>query len=93
LDNLLREVAEQHGDDPDAWPNHLTHQLVIGGFTERSERGLTGDWLIYAKCEGQNYYLDLATHEEGLQDEADSLFNKLKNGSKAEFPFLFQEET
>jgi hypothetical protein len=63
LDKLLQDIAMQHGEDLDAWPNHLTHKLVIHGFEERTERGLTGDWLIYAKHEGLNYYLDLATHE------------------------------
>jgi hypothetical protein len=83
----------QLGEDPDAWPNHLTHQLVIGGFEERTERGLTGDWLIYAKHEGLNYYVDLSTHEEGVGAQAETLFIKLKNGSKAEFPFLFPDKT
>jgi hypothetical protein len=93
LDKLLYSVVAKHGEKPDIWPNYLTHQLVNVGFTERSERGLTGDWLIYAKHEGLNYYLDLATHEEGVGTQADTLFKKLENGSKAEFPFLFSKDT
>ncbi|WP_447892978.1 hypothetical protein [Pseudomonas marginalis] len=89
LDKLFDEVAKQHGDDPDAWPSYLVKQLVIGGFEERAARGLTGDWLIYAKYENRNYYLDLATHEEGVGEKANALFKKLRNGCQAEFPFLF----
>ena len=28
---------------------------------------MTGDWIIFAKHEGQNFYLGLATHEEELR--------------------------
>ncbi|WP_271411994.1 hypothetical protein [Pseudomonas sp. Q1-7] len=92
LDKMISDVAKAHGDDPDAWPGYLAHKLVIDGFTERTKRGLTGDWLIYAKHEDKNYYLDLATHEEGIGEHAHTLFQKLKNGSQAEFPFLFPEK-
>lgn len=54
---------------------------------EKRGRGLTGDWIIYGKHEGQNYYLDLATHQEGKQPEA--LYEKLRKGCATEFPFLF----
>lgn len=92
LDKMINDVAGKYGEDPTAWPGYLTHQLVVGGFTDRAERGLTGDWLIYAKYENRNYYLDLATHEEGVADQANTLFKKLKNGSQSEFPFLFSVE-
>lgn len=92
LDKMIRDVVNQYGEDPNAWPGYLAHQLIIGGFSDRAERGLTGDWLIYAKYENSNYYLDLATHEEGVREEAETLFIKLKNGSQSEFPFLFSVE-
>lgn len=57
---------------------------------ERRGYGLTGDWIIYGKHEGQNYYMDLATHKEGEDEEAERrLYRKLRNGSAAEFSFLF----
>lgn len=92
LEKMISDVAKKHGDDPDAWPNHLVQQLVISGFTDRTERGLTGDWLIYAKHESKNYYLDIATHEEGVEEHAHTLFQKLKSGSQAEFPLLFPKQ-
>lgn len=90
LTKMLSEVVETHGEDYDDWPAYFTHRLVVQGFEERAERGLTGDWIIFAKHEGKNYYLDLATHEEALEDKAVILFKRLMNGCHAEFPFLFK---
>jgi len=87
---MILEVAEEYGDDFDKWVGNLTHRLVIGGYEERVERGLTGDWIIYAQHEGLNYYLDLATHEEGVGERAKDLAQKLREGCEAEFPFLFE---
>lgn len=73
LDNLIFDVAQQYGDDENSWPDQLVHRLIMGGFEERAERGLTGDWLIYSKYNNENYYLDLATHEEGLVDQGERM--------------------
>lgn len=89
LDRMIDQIATQYGEESSAWPDHLVHQLVMGGFEERAAQGLTGDWIIYAIHEGQNYYLDLATHEEGQQEGGKALHEKLRGGCRAEFPFLF----
>jgi hypothetical protein len=83
FDRMLQKVVRDYGNDPDIWPNVLAHRMTIEAFEDRAKRGLTGHWLIFAKHEGVNYYLDLATHEEGLKE-------KLINGCGAEFPFLFE---
>jgi hypothetical protein len=88
LDRMIEEVAREHGDDPERWINHLTHRLVVGGFEERTVRGLTGDWIIFAKHAGANYYIDLATHEEGTGERAKRLANELRSSCLAEFPFV-----
>lgn len=90
LTKLIDEVAIKYGESPDVWPNYLTHRLVVQGFEERAQRGLTGDWIIFANHEGKNFYLDLAIHEEGEEHKADALLQRLRNGSHAEFPFLFE---
>lgn len=87
---MLNEVAAEHGKDPDLWPGYLAHKLVVEGTEARVQRGLTGDWIIFAKHCGQNFYLDLATHSEGLSENAQRLLERLRNGSRAEFPFLFE---
>ena len=47
-------------------------------------KGATGEWIIFDKEDGQNYYLCLARHTDG--DEA--IFGKLKQLVFPEFPFL-----
>ena len=88
LMQVIGDAATKFGHLPEVWPNYLIHRLVVGGIQDRVEKKrMTGDWIIFAKHEGKNYYLDLATHEEGRN--ADQLLVKLREGSEAEFPFLF----
>jgi hypothetical protein len=49
---------------------------------------MTGDWIIFAKHEGQNFYLGLGTHDAATR-EPDALYRRLRQGSEWEFPFLF----
>lgn len=88
LSQLIDETARKFGDQPALWPKYLTHRLVVGGYQERIDaRRMTGDWIVFAKHDGHNFYLDIATHEEGR--DPDTLMKKLRQGSEAEFPFLF----
>lgn len=84
---MLSDVATTHGNEPDKWPGIVTYRMIVDGYTHRVRRGLTGDWIIFGKYAGENYYLDLATHEEGAEPE--KLYEKLRQGSAGEFPFLF----
>lgn len=93
LTKLIERIAAEDGDNPDVWPGRLVDHLVVKGFNERAQRGLTGDWIVYAKHEGKNYYLDLASHEEGLELNAEALLQKLRNGSQVDFPFAFDAQT
>ncbi|MHC2255938.1 hypothetical protein ACVILK_005630 [Bradyrhizobium embrapense] len=89
----LSDVATRFGHDFDMWPGAVAHRLFVGGITERAEASrLTGDWIVFAKHGGQNYYLDLAQHEEAEgPDKSTALMQKLRAGSAAEFPFLFPD--
>jgi hypothetical protein len=87
---MLEKVADTCGDQLERWPNRLVHELIISGLNDRlAAKRMTGDWIIFAKHEGLNYYLDLATHQEATR-ASDQLLAKLRNGSAREFPFLFQ---
>ena len=91
---MIEDIAKKDGDDPEMWQMQLAHQFTIGAFEERvcwrdnyPDGNLTGDWIIFCKHEGKNYYLDLASHEEGCKPE--KLMEKLKRGCEFEFPFAF----
>lgn len=88
LTTLINRVLQENGDNSEGWINELTDAMVLGGMQERAQRGFTGDWIIYAKYENKNYYLDLSVHQEAHEPEA--LFDKLRSGCYAEFPFLFE---
>jgi len=45
---------------------------------------LTGEWIVFAKHQGRNYYVTLATHTTGDQHT----FDEIKSMAHAEFPFL-----
>jgi uncharacterized protein (DUF2267 family) len=88
LDAMIRRVAAEFGADPDVWQRVLAYHFVLDGYADRAaNQRLTGDWIIFGKHDGANYYLDLAMHEEGTRP--DRLLEKLRAGSAAEFPFLF----
>jgi hypothetical protein len=85
LTKMINEVAARHGHAPEEWQKVLPHRLVIDGWKDRTSFGLTGDWIIFGKHGGANFYLDLATHDEG----DDAIMTKLHRGCATEFPFLF----
>jgi hypothetical protein len=91
LTAVINEVARSHGDKPDQWPGVLAHKIWVEGHKIRGqERRQTGDWIIFGKNDGKNYYLDLATHNEGKRENAETLFEKIKKSCAAEFPFIFE---
>nr|VFJ59070.1 MAG: hypothetical protein BECKFM1743A_GA0114220_102305 [Candidatus Kentron sp. FM]VFJ65637.1 MAG: hypothetical protein BECKFM1743C_GA0114222_104012 [Candidatus Kentron sp. FM]VFK17037.1 MAG: hypothetical protein BECKFM1743B_GA0114221_104562 [Candidatus Kentron sp. FM] len=85
---MIDNVARDHGDDPDAWPGVLATQLTRDGYQDRVRCGATGDWIVFGKHDGLNYYLGLASHEEGR--DPDKLLAVLKQNCEAEYPFLFK---
>ena len=68
----------------------LAYRIAVTGWEERVAHGLTGDWIIFAKCDGLNHYLDVATHAEGK--DPGKLFQKLVQGCRWEFPVFFDAE-
>jgi hypothetical protein len=74
--------------DADAWElaGQIATKLASAYGDRRSSRKLSGEWIVYATHEDQNYYLDLAVHAE-LSDEQ-ALFDRLKDDCP-EFPFCF----
>lgn len=87
LGKLVEQVM-----DPKKYPvvtaeliNKLTHEVVTGAFDKREAQDkLTGEWIVFAKHGGQNYYLCLATHETGDQ----IIYNQIKSACFRQFPAL-----
>ena len=65
--------------------HELTYELAQKPFETRAEQSrLTGEWLIYAHFEDQNYYLTIGSHSHG--DEA--IARNIKTVCCMEFPWL-----
>ncbi len=69
-EEMLRAVAER---------------VTRGTLETRHEAGkITGEWIVFARHEGKNYYLCLATHGTG----DDVVFEKITNGCAQDFSEL-----
>lgn len=65
--------------------NQLAMEVVHGTLDRRREaQRLTGEWIVFARHNGENYYLCLGTHDSG----DDAIFGKVKELCPLEFPFL-----
>ena len=63
----------------------IAHDAVVGNWERLvKESALTGEWIIFAKHQGQNFYLCLGQHKSG--DEA--LREQIDAVCLQEFPFL-----
>ncbi|WP_323875440.1 hypothetical protein [Aeromonas veronii] len=63
----------------------IVEDLVSNNLSRRKMEGkMTGEWIVYAKHNGQNFYLCLAKHKDG----DDKIREKIDRISVNEFPFL-----
>jgi hypothetical protein len=63
----------------------LAHRVTHEPVEDRANnKKLTGEWIVFAKEAGQNYYLCLNTHNAGDQQIVD----RIKSNCLREFPFL-----
>lgn len=64
----------------------IANDAVQGNFQRlREAERLTGEWIVFAKYEGLNYYLTLATHDKATHAHERQL---IENICYHEFPFL-----
>lgn len=88
---MIDSAFTAYGDQPELCIKRMSYVLVIGGLERRSAaKELTGDWIIFAKHGGQNYYLGLVPHPAAGQNVDPQIYDKLRQGSAWEFPFLFK---
>lgn len=69
--------------------NELAKAFSSGAFEERENQGkLTGEWIVFAKHNGGNYYLTLTTHPADRSTGDQRIFDEIKTMTYAQFPFL-----
>lgn len=87
LEKLIAEIF-----DPNKSPvvtkemiKELSHRVVVESLEDRAaDNKLTGEWIVFAKHQGQKYYLCLTNHESGDKNIAQSI----KAACGPEFSFL-----
>jgi len=63
----------------------IVHDAVLGNWERRTNASeLTGEWIVYAKHDGNNYYLSLGKHN----DDDTNLRDEIEASCRAEFPFV-----
>lgn len=87
LEKLVHEVLDSKKSPvvTEGMIRELSHRVTVEAFEERAAGGnLTGEWIVFAKHKGQNYYLCLATHNT----DDNSTFNSIRVACWPQFPFL-----
>lgn len=86
LDRIIRQAFERSssGYVDDDFINYIAHNTTVGAYEERARKSLTGEWIVFKKHQGKNYYLTLAVHDEG----DDSIRRRVEMAYKFDFPFL-----
>jgi hypothetical protein len=92
----LRQIIQEHWNPatahlpPEAVSRNIA-KAITSSYADRSlSHELTGEWIIFARHEGQNYYLCLAMHDE-VRVDPNVLVERIKNGCVSEFPFLQEQ--
>ena len=87
----LKKIAEKVFDQKKSpvvtkeMVNEFSHKVVVESMEERASNGkLTGEWIVFAKHQGQNYYLCINTHEA----EDENIAKNIKTACLPQFPFL-----
>ncbi len=79
-------AAEESGIVTKGLINRIAYRFIDGAFRDRASAGrITGEWIIFAKHEGKNFYLTVGLHGE---DDA-VIYERVMKWCKPEFPFLF----
>lgn len=88
MNREIDRILKKHDKVDDLAAGEIVHRLVLTGIDDRAGSGrITGDWIVYGKHEGLNYYLALATHEQAF--DPDAFLDFLKVHAADDFPFIF----
>ena len=86
LDRIIQQAFERNtsGYVDDDFNNYVAHHTTVGAYEERAKKSLTGEWIVFKRHHGKNYYLTLAAHDEG--DE--NVRRRVDMAYEFDFPFL-----
>jgi len=90
LDRMINDVFSRHDEVTDDFIRDITAEFIDKPFWRRMDDGATGDWLIFAQHQSQNYYLHYTEHSRSAEDDV-RIRDYLRRTAMAEFPFLFEE--
>ncbi|MCK0769983.1 hypothetical protein [Chromohalobacter canadensis] len=69
----------------DEFIKFMAHESTVGAFQKRVEKKkVSGEWIVFKKYNGENYYLTLAAHDEG--DE--NIYSRACDAYDLDFEFL-----
>jgi hypothetical protein len=94
FNSLCSRVTEEEEKAPSkfGWEGRLAHEMTVGGYEERAKQNKrTGEWIIFAKHNNQNYYLCISRHSKS-NPEDQKIYNFIKLLCELEFPFLLSGE-
>lgn len=90
--SLYDRITAEEDEQPTmlGWQGRLAHEMTVGAYEERSRKNRrTGEWIIFSKHNGKNYYLFISSHTSKEEDQGVHGF--FKSLCEREFPFLLAE--
>jgi hypothetical protein len=88
---IIKDIMAET-DDPAIIAKKIAERIVPQQFDDiTNKKSWTGDWVIYAKYEGKNYYLMICKHSSQGED-TDHLYYEMKEKCGSQYPFLFADE-
>ena len=87
LEAVIHEAFSRNksGYVDDDFINYIAQETTVGAFEKRAkENKMTGEWIVFRKYRGKNYYLTLAAHDEG--DE--NIYSRVRLAYDVDFQFL-----
>lgn len=90
IEKIFWEVAQGREVMTEEILRELSTRLTVEQFEQRADQQkLTGEWIVFAKHNGQNYYLTISRHTDSKRPEEDkALFWEIDQICYREFPFL-----
>jgi len=91
VESIIKNIVDET-DDPRIISKKIAERMVSQQFGDITDKkSWTGDWVIYAKHKGINYYLMICKHSKPGED-TDPIYHEIKENCGSQYPFLFAQE-